>query len=103
MTSANKILKDISDKKELALKLAAKFITLEKGGEMLGCKENKLIILTGQIDALERFYNNNFDSSGNNIDPIYVCPAPTLIKRYINSNFMPPEEEIIINGIDGNP
>jgi hypothetical protein len=101
MTNGDKILLDISNYKTKLMTLASQYITLNKGGEILGCKEDKLGIIIGKIESLTRFYNNNFDVNGN-IYPLYTCPSVTLIRKYINPNYIPPNSEIIINGIDGN-
>lgn len=103
MTNGDKILADIAAKKVEAMTLASKYIALSKNGEQLGCEENNLVILVGQINSLTRFYNNNFDANGA-ITPIYVCPSLTLIRKYINPNYTPPVGSgFIINSIDGNP
>ena len=103
MTTGDKILKDIEDKKTELMKLASKYISLQKNGEALNQKkDNTIIVLAAQINVLTRFYNNNFDANGN-IEPLYVCPSVTLIRRYIDPNYIPTtSSEIIINGIDGN-
>ena len=101
MTNGDKILLDISTKKAEAMTLASKYIALSKNGEQLGCCENKLRLLNGQIGALTRFYNNNFDANGA-ITPIYTCPSTTLIRKYINPNYTPTDSGIVIDVIDGN-
>lgn len=103
MTQGDKIHQDITTAKTDVMALASKFITLSSNGELLGCRENKLIFLTNKITSMTIFANQYFDSAGNDITPIYSCPAnTTLIRKYINPNYTPPNTEIIINEIDGN-
>lgn len=103
MTQGNKIQQDITTAKTDVMALASKFITLTNNGELLGCRENKLIFLTNKITSMTVFANQYFDSAGNDIKPVYSCPTnTTLIKKYINPNYVPPNTEIVINIIDGN-
>jgi len=102
MTNADKILTDIVNYKTEVMTLASEYIAESKNGESLGCKEDNLIILCGKIESLARFYNNNFDSAGNNIDPIFTCPSITLYRKYVDPNYTPVDSGIEINIIDGN-
>jgi hypothetical protein len=101
MTNGAKLSQDIQTAKDLAMNLAANYIALAKNGEDLGCKELNLAILIGKIEAMETFYGLNFDANNNNIDPLYICPQTTLIRKYIDPNYQPPVSGLEINIIDG--
>lgn len=100
MTTQSKLDLAISTAKTAAMDLAFKYINLEKNGDDIGCKENKLVVMTSQIAAMEDFYCQNFDENGN-ITPTYTCVSTTLIQRFIDPNYQPPQSGIEINIIDG--
>ena len=101
MTSADQLSSDILTAKTNAIALAYKFINLQANGEDIGNLTNQLIVMTSQISNMEDFYCQNFDDFGNVVTPTFICASTTLVQKYINPNYVPPNTDITINVIDG--